>query len=221
MNIWKIYLANKHFQYLVEGWQLFALTDQELLTSALSSHSHQHSHNRLATYTCLCLTVCCQNTRYVEGASNAVADSLSWVGANALNLSSTGHDHSITKGSRAPSSLVLIQPQNWITSIVVHHNCVWYINECLILFFRLVFGVEFLTPWTYCHILGYQLHSTLCGQASTQMQKIDSIFSTMSAIKCTGTYSHSALHLCNTWCSIWQGTCWYCRSSPSMCWIDQ
>ena len=77
-----VYLAIKHFHHFLEGCHFYVLTDHKPLVHALTSHSDWQSPRqaRHMDYISQFTT----DIRHVRGADSAVADALSWIGANAL-----------------------------------------------------------------------------------------------------------------------------------------
>jgi cleavage and polyadenylation specificity factor subunit 1 len=82
-----VYLAIRHFQYFVEGRTFHVLTDHKPLTFALSSRSDRHTPRQ--TRHLDFISQFTSDVRHVKGVHNPVADALSRIGANALNLNNS------------------------------------------------------------------------------------------------------------------------------------
>ena len=81
-----IYLAIKHFRYLLEGRDFICYTDHKPITRAIFSRSDKHSP-REANHLDYILQFT-SDIRYIKGSDNAVADALS----HCINSISTGID---------------------------------------------------------------------------------------------------------------------------------
>ena len=81
-----VYLSIRHFQHFVEGRSFHILTDHKPLTYALTSCSGRHSprQNRHLDY----ISQFTSDIRYIKGSDNVVADALSRVELDALQLQS-------------------------------------------------------------------------------------------------------------------------------------
>ena len=108
-----IYLAIKHFRYVVEGRTFYILTDNKPLTYALTTHSDKYSPRQIRHLDFISQFT--SDIRYGKGVDNPAPDALSHVEMNALQVPQSPVLDFTEMAAAQPSDLDLQTPHPSLT----------------------------------------------------------------------------------------------------------